>query len=111
MTTPMIGCVNIWAFRVKPGSEREFERIYGPDGDWGQLMGPAEGYISTQLLRDIVDPGRYVTIDSWSTIAAYEKFMEDFAAEYEALDEKCESLTDEENPVGTFLSAARASRP
>jgi heme-degrading monooxygenase HmoA len=102
MTAAMIGHVIIWAFRVKPGSEREFERIYGPEGDWEQLMGQAEGYMDTQLLRDLVDLGRYVTIDSWSTIAAYEKFMKEFAAEYEALDEKCELLTEEENFLGTF---------
>jgi heme-degrading monooxygenase HmoA len=111
MTTAMIGYVSIWAFRVKPGSEWEFERIYGPDGDWARLMGQAEGYMNTQLLRDIVDLGRYVTIDSWSTIAAYEKFKSDFAADYEALDEKCKSLTEEEKSLGTFLPVARASRP
>jgi|SRR5271169_3065575 len=105
MTMAMIGHVIMWAFRVKPGSEWEFERIYGPDGDWERLMGQAEGYMDTQLLRDIVEAGRYVTIDSWSTIAAYEEFMADFAAEYEALDGKCESLTEEEESLGTFSLA------
>jgi len=67
--------------------------------------------MNTQLLGDIVDLGRYVTIDSWSTIAAYEEFKSDFAAQYEALDEKCESLTEEENTIGTYQPVARASRP
>lgn len=98
----MIQFVWIWEFRLSPGSELEFERIYESGGDWERLMRMAPDFRSTELLRDVVEPVRYVTIDYSSSMAPHEKFMVDFATEYKALDEKCESLTDEEKPIGSY---------
>ena len=111
MTDAGSSYVKVWEFRAKHSKEKRFEKVYGPEGDWAQLMKKAEGYMSTQLLRDVVELDRYVTIDQWSSMAAYEKFMDDFRAEYQALDTDCESLTEEENPVGSFRHVTRASRP
>jgi len=44
--------VIVWEFRVKSGHEGEFERIYGPGGDWARLFGRADGFLGIELLRE-----------------------------------------------------------
>ena len=70
----------MWEFHVKDGSEVEFEQAYGSDGEWTQLFRKAEGYLGTELHRDIEAKGRYVTIDYWSSHAAYDAFREQLFA-------------------------------
>jgi heme-degrading monooxygenase HmoA len=94
------GCVAIWQFRVRPECAAEFERVYGPHGAWAELFRDAPGWLGTQLLRDRSDPGRYLTIDSWTSAEAWEILRSARAAEYEALDARCERLTLEELEVG-----------
>ena len=52
----------------------EFERVYGPDGDWAQFFSGAAGYIGTELLRDVELPSRYLVIDRWESAEAYNTF-------------------------------------
>jgi heme-degrading monooxygenase HmoA len=92
----------VWQFWVRPGREAEFEQIYGPTGDWAQLFARGEGFVGTELLRDVAETGRYVTIDRWTSHAAFEAFRQQLAADYRALDERCEALTLREEALGTF---------
>jgi heme-degrading monooxygenase HmoA len=92
----------IWEFRVRPESAVEFERAYGPDGDWVKLFCRAVGYESTMLLRDTVDGQRYLTIDRWRSEDDYREFHRRFAAEYGELDQRCAGLTVHERALGTF---------
>jgi heme-degrading monooxygenase HmoA len=91
-----------WEFRVRPGREAEFERRYGPDGDWARLFRAGEGYEGTVLLRDVKDAGRYVVTDTWRDAARYEAFHEQHADAYRDLDAECAALTLEERKVGAF---------
>jgi hypothetical protein len=43
-----------------------------------------------------------VTIDRWESAAAFEAFKTRFAAEYDAIDRSCESLTRRETLIGRF---------
>lgn len=97
--------VYIWEFQVKPDREAAFEQAYGPHGDWVQLFRKAPGYIRTELLRDTDKPNRYVTIDHWQSEAAQRDFRQRFAAEFEAIDKKCEALTQSETLIGNFVLA------
>jgi heme-degrading monooxygenase HmoA len=92
----------LWEYLVPAETAPEFERVYGPEGDWATLFRRHPGYRRTELLRDL-DRGRYVTIDHWESREACEAFREAFAAEFQALDERCERLTSEETLVGEFL--------
>src|SRR5687767_2562447 len=94
----------VWEFRVRPGHEAEFERVYGPNGAWATLFARGEGYLGTELLGDIAVRGRYLTIDRWTTRAAFEAFRQRWPEEYRALDLRCESLTSRETAVGTFTA-------
>jgi hypothetical protein len=43
-----------------------------------------------------------LTIDFWASREGYLRFSEENQAEYRAIDEKCESLTQAEALLGTF---------
>ena len=92
----------IWQFRPRPGLEQLFERAYGPHGPWARLFATAEGFVRTELNRDLKDLRRYLTLDCWASKEAYESFRAKYAAEYAAIDQECEALTDEEKPLGEF---------
>ncbi len=92
----------VWEFHVNSGNENEFERHYGPEGTWVQLFRKAPDFIRTDLLRDPEVPGRYLTVDCWSNLDAYDEFKQNFAAEYKAIDAQMEALTQSETKVGVF---------
>jgi heme-degrading monooxygenase HmoA len=93
----------IWEFVVRPGEEQRFEQIYGAEGDWAQLFRQGHGYCGTKLSRDLDVPRRYVTLDFWGSQTDYETFKVQHAAEYKAIDQKCEALTEEEREIGKFV--------
>jgi heme-degrading monooxygenase HmoA len=96
--------VALWEYEVKPGGEERFEKAYGPDGDWVRLFRSGTHYYETRLVRDSLRSGVYLTMDFWESRRAYEKFMAEHRAEYEAIDAKGEELTVEERRIGLFES-------
>lgn len=92
----------IWEFQVNVDAREQFEKIYGPDGKWEQLFRHSGDYRGTTLLRDADRPGRYLTIDHWTSREALQEFKRDHNAEYQALDKQCESLTEREVCIGYF---------
>ena len=96
------GYLLIWQFRPRPGAERAFEEVYGPLGAWARLFAMAEGFVRTELNRDLKDPERYLTLDFWISKEEYESFRAKHGEEYAAIDRECETLTAEEKLVGEF---------
>jgi heme-degrading monooxygenase HmoA len=92
----------VWAFQAKPGREGEFENLYGPAGDWARFFAQGEGYLGTTLSRDTNIPGRYITLDFWTSAQSYENFRQKHAAEYHTLDQRCEEVTQSEQQIGCF---------
>lgn len=92
--------VLVWEFGPAPGREAEFERAYGPEGDWARFFQRDPGYLGTELLRG--SGGRYLTLDRWRTRAAFEAFKKREAAEYAAIDRRMEALTSHEASLGSF---------
>jgi len=92
----------IWEYVVKNDYLERFRSMYGPQGEWVQLFSHAEGYVRTELLRDIDNPDRFFTIDYWVSREALDRFREQYAREFAALDEACKALTVEERFVGDF---------
>lgn len=91
-----------WSFQVAPENREDFERAYGPNGDWVRLFRTAHGYIRTELHRDPENPGTYITLDFWRSREQYEVFKQHASAAYAEIDAKCESLTDDECLLGEF---------
>ena len=107
MTEGGRGFVAVWEFRIPPGSEGEFERAYGPEGPWVRLFASDPAYRGTKLVKDVNDPQRYLTIDSWASAEAYDGFKGTHAAEYDEIDCQCQSLTEGEREIGRFVGVER----
>ena len=99
--------VRVWRYRVAEPQREEFERRYGADGDWAQLFRLADGYHGTQLLRDPLAPGVYLTLDRWRSDADFQAFLARFGAQYAALDRACDALTSEETDLGQYEDTGR----
>ncbi len=97
--------VIVWEFRAKPQMEAEFVRHYGPDGSWAQFFRGSNGYIRTELVRDVADHLRFITLDYWETEEEFHRFRQQNQAEYERLDKEFEGLTEQETRLGAFCLA------
>lgn len=96
------GYLIAWEFRPKPGAEKRFEEAYGPRGVWAVFFRQSEGFVGTELNRDLKDPGRYLTLDLWVSKAACDQFRADYQGAYAAMDAHCEALTEHEAELGRF---------
>ncbi|MFL6299118.1 MAG: antibiotic biosynthesis monooxygenase family protein [Terriglobales bacterium] len=92
----------VWRFTAKPARVADFERHYGSDGTWAQLFRRSPGYHGTTLLRDSSANNKYLLWDCWDSLASFERFRQDHAADYAALDKHCEALTEKEIKLGVF---------
>ncbi len=94
--------VIVWEFVAREGLVQEFERAYGPDGDWARLFRRAPGYLGTTLIRDRETPRRFLTIDRWVSRQAFEEFRQQNGADYDRLDRRLATLNDKERQIGVF---------
>lgn len=92
----------MWEYVVDPGKVGDFERLYGPEGDWAELSGRSSHYLRTELLRDRETPGRFVTVDYWESKEDWDAWRAGVSAEFEELDRIGESLTLHEMELGRF---------
>lgn len=92
----------VWEFEVAEDKAQEFERAYDGEGEWVRLFRGGPGYQGTTLLRDSDKPRRYVTVDRWTTRAAYDAFRAAHKDEYAAIDARCVTLTTAERLIGYF---------
>jgi heme-degrading monooxygenase HmoA len=94
--------VIVWEFRVRREKEKEFVEKYGPEGSWARFFKGSSGYIRTELVRDVADHLRFITLDYWQTEADFNDFRKQHLAEYERLDREFEGLTEQETRLGAF---------
>jgi heme-degrading monooxygenase HmoA len=94
----------VWEFEPRAGKEREFEQAYGSHGEWAKLFANSAGYRGTELLKSTSDR-TYITIDRWTSAAAFAAFQQQWRATYAALDRQMESLTESEKRIGEYETA------
>jgi heme-degrading monooxygenase HmoA len=92
--------VYLWEYLVSDDHMIQFQQAYGLNGLWVQLFSQSDGYIRTELLHDVDNPNRFITIDYWVSKEARDKFRIQFAEAFGALDEVCEAFTIEERFLG-----------
>ena len=80
--------------------------VYGPGCEWVRLFRQANGYLGTDLLRDATDPRGYLTLDQWTTRQAWEEFRHARSDEWDAIDRRCQALTEVEEELGRFETTA-----
>lgn len=85
--------VRVWEYDVDPGQLDAFLAAYGADGDWDELFRRGRGYSGTELYRNTDDGARLVTVDRWSSAAAWAEFLEQHRASYDAIDARLAPLT------------------
>jgi heme-degrading monooxygenase HmoA len=96
--------VIVWQFDVAEEQIADFEVAYGPQGPWATLFARSPEHIGTELLKDAYVPGRYLTVDRWSSEEAFRAFRKDHDPDYEALDRACDSVIASESRIGAFLA-------
>jgi heme-degrading monooxygenase HmoA len=101
--------VIVWEFRIRQGAEAEFVERYGPDGTWARFFRNGRGYIRTELVRDVADTQRCLTLDYWQSEEEFKTFREQNRAEYERLDRECERLTKRETCLGALIGQTEIS--
>jgi heme-degrading monooxygenase HmoA len=85
--------------------DQEFERTYGPEGDWAAFFGGARGYVGSEVLRDVEQPGRYLVIDRWESRETYNDFVDAHREEYMRRVDETGYLYVRELRLGTFETA------
>jgi heme-degrading monooxygenase HmoA len=79
-----------------------FERAYGTGGEWEEFFRTARGFIGTELLRDVEQPGRYLVVDRWESPEAYNAFANENRDEYMRRVDDTRFYYDQELRFGTF---------
>ena len=96
----------LWEYEVKSGSEKQFENVYGPAGDWARLFRTDSYYRETRLLLDPFRSNVYLTLDFWTSRDSYEQFTSAHKAEYQAIDALGESLAASQRRLGAYEMVA-----
>ena len=92
----------IWEYRVRAGCQKEFEKMYSPNGLWARLFRRGAGYLNTELIHDPKNRSRYLTIDRWISSEAYDAFRANWREDYDALAAHCARLIEREAQLGAF---------
>jgi heme-degrading monooxygenase HmoA len=91
-------------FSYDTAEPADFERVYGPEGEWSQFFRTGSGFIGTELLRDAEIPDRYLVIDRWESREAYNEFVEAHRDEYMRRVDETAFHYHHELRIGTFES-------
>ena len=92
----------VWEYEVRPEQVQAFESLYGSNGAWSELFRLAEGYQGTELYSDTARPTHFVTLDRWTSPAAFERYIPTVREAYQRLDEQGAALTVRERCLGSF---------
>jgi heme-degrading monooxygenase HmoA len=90
----------VFSYEVR--EPEEFERAYGPEGDWAAFFRQGRGFIGTELLRDVETPSRYLVVDRWESAEAYNAFAAEHRDEYMRRVDDSRFHYDQELRFGTF---------
>lgn len=91
-------------FSYEVADTAEFERVYGPEGEWAEFFRRGRGYVGTELLRDVEHSSRYLVIDRWESADLYDTFVTKNRDEYMRRVDETAFLYQQELRFGTFES-------
>lgn len=94
----------MWQFDVKKGREKEFEALYGVDGDWTALNRQTRSYLGTSFLQDQNRTSRYVVIEYWSEMIVYEQHRTSRSGKFESIEARSAELVDAVEPLGIYTA-------
>ena len=94
----------VWQFDVRPGSETEFERFYGADGEWTAINRRSRSYLGSSFLRDQNRKSHYLVIEYWSEMLVYEQHKAYRGDETTKLEARRKELVASVEPAGVFTA-------
>jgi heme-degrading monooxygenase HmoA len=89
-------------FAYETDDPAAFEEAYGTNGPWASFFKSGDGYVGTELLRDVEQAGRYVVVDRWESGEQYNRFVEEHRDEYMRRVDETAYLYRQELRLGTF---------
>lgn len=89
-------------FSYQAREAAEFERIFGPNGEWAAFFRSGRGFVGTELLRDVESADRYLVVDRWESADAYNAFVAEHRDEYMRRTDETSFYHDQELHLGTF---------
>lgn len=92
----------MWSFEVKSGRERDFERLYGADGEWTAMNRQTRSYLGSSFLHDQNRPSRYIVIEYWSEMLVYEQQRERHAGAVASIEQRRAVFVESVEPMGVF---------
>lgn len=92
----------VWEYEVRADQVAAFVALYGPKGAWSRLFQAAEGYRGTELYSDTTRPTHFVTLDHWTSSAAFQQCLPTVREVYDRLDEQGAASTVRERRLGAF---------
>ena len=92
----------VWHFDVRPGSETEFERFFGADGEWTTANRHSRSYLGSSFLRDQSHTSRYLVVEYWSEMLVYERHLTDLSVERKELEAERDRFVVRMEPMGVF---------
>jgi uncharacterized protein len=113
----------VFEYEVLPETRAEFERVYGPEGEWARFFRSADGYVGTELHSPVEAPAgdrpgargegpeagaRFLVVDRWTSEQAYAAFLAAHAPEYERRSRDTAPLYRRETRIGVFAAAGPA---
>ena len=72
-------------FWVREGCERNFVKVFGPDGLWSELLHRSDEYVKTELRSESGTERRYKAFDYWKSHLGFERFREQYQADCDRL--------------------------
>ena len=94
--------IYIWEYIVKENCIVDFINLYGKDGEWNKLFTQDPSFIKTELIKDIYNKRRYLTVDYWESKFDRDNFIEKNNKVFNSIDIKGENLTEKESFLGEF---------
>lgn len=94
----------VWRFDIQAGTGKEFERLYGADGEWTKLSRRSRSFLGSSFLRELGADTRYVLVEYWGEMVVYEKHLADFGDEVNALEEQRHRLVERMENLGVFTA-------
>lgn len=91
--------VRVWEYEVVADCVADFESAYGADGDWAQLFATESGFRGTTLYRSVAASQRYLTVDLFTDVAAWQRLLRDQGDAYGRLDALTADLTSRETEL------------
>lgn len=92
----------VWQFEIRTGREKEFEELYGAEGEWTAASRLSRSYLGTSFLRDQNRASRYLVIEYWSEMLVYERHLTDLSVERKELEAERDRFVVRMEPMGVF---------